>query len=124
MSLNEAIAIELTKHERAILRCGITEWGGPAHCGESMARAIGFTSVAALFDESERLVKAIDSELPLVRHDWARVLLSTEVVFASDVVGSGVDWSTTTGFSDEETIRSLRSIQRKLSRRLGNLSSS
>ena len=38
----------------------------------------------------------------------------TELVFASDLVGSGVDWATTTGFNDDETIRLLRSIQRKL----------
>lgn len=30
--------------------------------------------------------------------------------------GSGVDWPTTTGLTDEATIRTLRSIQRKLAK--------
>ncbi|MFD8782806.1 hypothetical protein [Kitasatospora sp. NPDC059599] len=46
--------------------------------------------------------------------DWARILLAAEIVFVSDLVGSGTEWSTTTGFADEATIRMLRSIQRKL----------
>jgi hypothetical protein len=32
----------------------------------------------------------------------------------SDVLGSGVEWSTTTGLSDALTIRRLRGIQRKV----------
>jgi hypothetical protein len=32
--------------------------------------------------------------------DWRRVLLSVEIVLASDVVGSGVDWRITAGKID------------------------
>ncbi|MFF7081759.1 hypothetical protein ACFZBM_32560 [Streptomyces lavendulae] len=39
-----------------------------------------------------------------------------EILFVSDLVSSGVEWPTTTGFSDESKIRVLRSIQRKLGR--------
>lgn len=60
------------------------------------------------------LAESIADERPLSRADWTRALLATEVVFASDVVGSGVDWSTTTDFSDIETIQALRLIQRNL----------
>ena len=83
--------------------------------------AIGFPSVQALFDETDRLVDALDSERPLSRLDWLRVLLATEVVFASDTLGSGTDWSITTGLSDDETTRLLRSVQRKLTGRVGGL---
>ncbi|MFD2091298.1 hypothetical protein [Blastococcus deserti] len=51
---------------------------------------------------------------PLTRRDWARALLATEIVFASNLVGSGLDWSSTTGLSDEETIALLRTLQRKI----------
>ncbi|MEU7874785.1 hypothetical protein [Dactylosporangium sp. NPDC049140] len=34
----------------------------------------------------------------------------------SDVVGSGLDWRFTSGFSDAETIEVLRGLQRKLPR--------
>ena len=43
-----------------------------------------------------------------------RSLLMTEVVFASDVVGSGMEWTITTGLTDQETIATLRGLQRKL----------
>jgi hypothetical protein len=48
---------------------------------------------------------------PLSRADWRRALLATEIVFASDVVGSGLDWSITTGLADEDTIGLLRAMQ-------------
>jgi hypothetical protein len=51
--------------------------------------------------------------MPLTQVDWARVLLATEIVFVSDLMGSGVEWPTTTGLSDESTIRT---IQRNLGR--------
>ena len=48
--------------------------------------------------------------------DWARTILATEIVFASNLLGSGCDWSITTGFSDAETLKSLREIQTKVPR--------
>lgn len=41
-------------------------------------------------------------------------LLATEIVFASDVIGAGLDWIHTTGLSDGESIALLRSVQRKV----------
>ena len=46
----------------------------------------------------------------------ARTLLAAEIVFVSDLVGSGVEWQTTTGITDEATLAVLRAIQRKLAR--------
>jgi hypothetical protein len=97
-----------------VLIGGVVEWGGPAHCTEEFAVAMGFTSVAGLFDSQDRLLAALRNAEPLTQIDWARALLLSEVVFASDVVGSGLDWSITVGLSDEETIRVLREIQRKI----------
>jgi hypothetical protein len=53
--------------------------------------------------------------------DWRRVLLSVEIVFASDVVGSGLDWRITSGISDEESVGLLRGLQRKLPRWRGSV---
>jgi hypothetical protein len=114
----DLIDVDLASSERRLLRYGITEWGGPAHCTEEMAVAIGFVSVRDLFDNRDRLVRAIGGGDPLTSRDWRRVLLSTEVVFASDVVGSGIDWRSTTGLSDEDTIVLLRSVQRKVLSRI------
>lgn len=41
-------------------------------------------------------------------------MLAIEIVFVSDVVGSGLDWRFTSGLSDAKTIEILRSLQRKL----------
>ena len=114
MPTDDHIRVRLTVEERRVLRCGITEWGGPAHCTEEFARAMGFDGVADLELHSPRLREAVEVGEPLTREDWRRVSLMTEVAFASDIVGSGVDWATTTGMSDEQTIRLLRCIQRKV----------
>jgi hypothetical protein len=111
---SELISVALSERERFLLRCGIVEWGGPARCTEEMAVALGFGSVQSLLDETDRLVRALDSGQPLSRLDWLRVLLATEVVFASNTLGSGTDWSTTTGLADDETIQLLRAVQRTL----------
>lgn len=104
----------LTDKEWVFLRCGLHEWEGPAHCTEEFARAMGFGNVEGLIEEGRRLRAHLGRHEPLSWPDWKRALLATEIVFASDVVGSGCDWQSTTGFSDEESIQLLRSIQRKL----------
>ncbi|WP_218000839.1 hypothetical protein [Nocardia testacea] len=72
-----------------------------------------------LHEQEQRLRSALTSNRPLSVADWRRTLVATEFAFASDVFGSGVEWPTTTGLSDEESIRILRRLQRKLNRALG-----
>lgn len=108
------IQFRLSGEERALLRAGLSEWGGPAHCTEELAVALGFDSVADLFATGDRIGDSILAGAPLNRTDWTRALLATEVVFASNVIGSGWDWQITTGFDDDRTLRMLRSLQRRL----------
>lgn len=110
----ELVDVDLTDDERAVLACGLSEWGGPATPTDEIARLLGFTDVRALRREGGRIARALRSDEGLTAADWRRAVASTELVFASDLVGSGVDWSATTGFDDAETIRLLRSIQCKL----------
>ena len=114
MDPRSLLEVELTDAERGLLQAGLAEWGGPALCTEELALAMGFSSVANLLEESGRLASALQARTQLSRLDWLRVLLATEVVFVSDVFGSGVEWATTTGFTDEESLRILRGIQRRL----------
>lgn len=51
---------------------------------------------------------------PLTAEDLRRALVATEMVFASDVHGAGTEGETVTGWTDEETVRVLRSMQRTL----------
>jgi hypothetical protein len=116
VTTDEIAVGDLTDEERYVLSRGLAEWGGPAHCTDALAAAMDFDNAAALLVEARRLRPLIRSGQPLSRRDWRRALIATEIVFASDVFGSGGDWSTTTGFSDEDTIRILRSLQRKIAR--------
>ncbi|WP_331733336.1 hypothetical protein OHU34_44170 (plasmid) [Streptomyces sp. NBC_00080] len=102
--------------EVKLLTRALLEWGGPAHCSDELAVGMGFASAQDLLDQCQRLRKALGENAPLGAGDWARTLLATEIVFVSDLAGSGVEWSTTTGYDDAATIRMLRVIQRKLAR--------
>lgn len=109
-----AIEIELDADERELLRQGVLQWMGPSRPTEELARAIGFESVQELIEASGRLHDAIRSSQPLEPLDWARVLLSTEINFASQLFGTGVHWRTVSGMEDAESVRLLRSVQYKL----------
>jgi hypothetical protein len=75
---------------------------------------MGFASVQDLLDSTDRLADAIAARDSLSAADWLRVLLATEIVFASNTVGSGHDRAVTSGLSDEESLAALRSAQLKL----------
>lgn len=114
MAETRVVQVDLTKDERRVLEVGLIEWGGPAACTNEMALAMGFKGVLDLFDDGQRLANSIRDDAPLSGRDWTRALLATEIVFASNVIGSGLDWRSTTGFDDVVTIGLLRSLQRKL----------
>ena len=106
--------IDLTPEERDLLARGLTEWSGPATASVEIANLLDLAHPPVFLDETQAIARRIRAGEPLEPADWRRALLATEIVFASDVVGSGVEWSTTTGISDEDAIRLLRSAQRKL----------
>ncbi|MFG2038826.1 hypothetical protein [Dactylosporangium sp. NPDC048998] len=116
MGPEERVAIDLTDDERHLLVRALAEWGGPAHSTDSLAVAMGFENTEDLLLEVRRIARSIRTNESLSRRDWRRALIATEFVFASDVFGSGYEWSTTTGLSDEATIRTLRELQHKLAR--------
>ena len=114
--MSELIAIDLTDEERSVLRAGLVEWGGPARVTQELAVGMGFRDQEDLFRQGNRIRIDLEAGRPLSPLDWARTVLATEIVFASNLVGSGRDWSLTTGISDVDTLRILREIQRKLPR--------
>ena len=108
------VSVALTREEKRLLAAGLNEWLGPAHPTEELARALGFDGLADLYAGTQAIRKALEADEALSPFDWARALAATEVVFASDVFGSGHDWPTTTGLSDVATIELLRGLQSKL----------
>ncbi|MFE4195600.1 hypothetical protein ACFRJ9_07030 [Paenarthrobacter sp. NPDC056912] len=114
MKAHDRVQFDLDEDEREVLRRGLMEWAGPAAPTEAMALAMGFGGVDDLFAEGERIAAFIHAGRSLTKADWRRALLATEIVFVSSTVGAGLDWSIVTGYQDDETIRILRAIQRKL----------
>jgi hypothetical protein len=110
------INVELRDDERQLLRAALLEWIGPARPTEPLVIAMGFTGLDSFSGDVMRLRSALERHDALSDRDWRRVLIAAEIGFASDVVGSGLDWPTTTGFSDTETIALLRAVQRKMPR--------
>lgn len=108
--------VTLDERERQFLRAAMLEWGGPANPTDTLAVALGFGSATSMSRETWALWKRIDSGEQLSAGDWRRVLLAAEVVFSSDVVGSGLDWPISSGFPDADSIAILRGLQRKLPR--------
>jgi hypothetical protein len=116
MTKKSAEQLLLTDEEVQLLRTGLMEWSGPARSTEEFAAAMGFTSAKDLPGQCRKIRSALGAGDAIEPMDWARTLVATEIAFASDVVGSGYEWSTTTGWSDEATVKTLRAIQRKLVR--------
>lgn len=110
----ELIDVDLTNVERAMLRWGLLDWGGPADPSEALAHAMGFMSIEDLHSTRHRLAQAVSDGARLTRRDWTRTLVATEIVWVSNVFGSGDDSRNTFGYSDGDAITILRSIQGKL----------
>lgn len=121
VTASEPIPVDLSDDERAVLRAGLLDWGGPATPTDALAVAMGFSNAAQLSAETRGLWQEIESTGALPAEKWRRALLAVEIVFVSDVVGSGLDWRFTSGFSDARTIEILRSLQRKLPRWRGSV---
>jgi hypothetical protein len=110
----DMVAIDLTEVERDFMCTALGEWGGSASFVPLPVSLVGADSWAAFDELTKRLRHAIKNAQPISGNDWARALFLSELSFGSDIVGAGVDFSTASGFTDEEAIRVLRSLQRKI----------
>jgi hypothetical protein len=114
MTATELIDIELTDDERDLLSHGLNEYGGPIRNQLVMARALGLPDQASFDTLVARLRKAIWRKEPLSKVDWARAVFLTEVSWASNLVGSGLDFRS--NFRDDEAPPLMRSVQWKIGR--------
>lgn len=112
--MNDALVVELQEDERAMLRWGLLDWGGPARPTDELVRVMGFDSIVDLHENARRIAESVWTGAALTRRDWTRALVATEFVWASDVFGSGLDSVYSFGYTDEEAVATLRSLQRKL----------
>jgi hypothetical protein len=121
MSNGSSEQVILDDGERRFLRAALLDWRGPARPTDELAAAMGFSSAEGLPGEAWALWKRIEAHETLTPEDWRRTLLAIEIGFASDVWGSGLDFRLTSGLTDEEAIKILRGLQRKLPRWRGSV---
>jgi hypothetical protein len=93
---------------------GLNEYFGAAKRGWSLLLPLmGLSTTDEFRALVNRLLEAIEDKKPLSDLDWARALLLTEICWASQLLGAGVDFAT--NVCDEKAAPLLRSIQRKVS---------
>jgi hypothetical protein len=110
----QGVRVDLADEELHMLVRGLTDWGAPAVATERLSVAMGFTSIEDLLEEGSRLAEALAAGQPLSVRDWTRALVATEIAFASDVFGTGSEWTVVQGGSDEQWIVVLRKLQAKV----------
>jgi hypothetical protein len=111
---SELVRLDLTDDERTLLLYGLIDWFGPGDGTESLAVAIGFTDLEDLSDQGERIAEAIYEGEAVSRRDWSRAMFAAEVCFASEVLGTGSEFTVIHAGTDAHWIGVLRALQRKI----------
>jgi hypothetical protein len=110
----DLVAIDLTDDERYLIGWALGHWGGCASDAPLPVRLVG----AANWDEfdalTDRLATAVKHGEALTDLDWARALFLTEISFGSDLIGAGVEFEMACRFADQDGLKLLRSLQRKI----------
>ena len=97
-----------------MLNAGLTDWFGPAHATDVVPQLFGYSDPKEMDSDHWRIAQAIRAGEPLSLRDWTRALLSTEIIFVSEVIGDGSDWDAIYGGPDEDWMRVLRGLQLKI----------
>lgn len=107
------VAVDLTERERRFIQQALQQWGWSASDAPFPFQVLGLSTWEEFGKLTVRLQRAVENGEPLTNLDWARVLFLTEITWASDLVGAGLDFATVTGFSDTEAVALLRGLQRR-----------
>jgi hypothetical protein len=108
------VAVELTDDERSFIRQSLRQWESSAAGQPFPFQVLGLSTWGEFGALTLRLEHAVTDHEALTDLDWARVLFLTEVTWASDLIGSGLDFDAVTSFSDVEALALLRGLQRKI----------
>jgi hypothetical protein len=94
-SAEEEYRVALDDRQREFLIHGVGEWGGSAAMTPAVASFLGVGGVEDVSIWAARVIEAISAGKPLARKDWRRVLLASELSFASEswAPGSSGVWS-------------------------------
>jgi hypothetical protein len=113
MSDDALVAIDLTDDERQFMATALAEWGGPARGQTLLLGVFGLSTADELIDMAWGLGRSIERADRLSDLDWARALLLTEISWASDLLGAGLNVNTRS--YDLVAVGLLRSVQYKVS---------
>jgi hypothetical protein len=113
--VSDLIAIALTEDERDFVQQTLEQWALSAASTPFPFQALGLSTWEEFGELTGRLERGVLVGEPLTDLDWARVLFLTEITWASNLVGSGLDFATVTRFSDTTAVGLLRGLQRKIS---------
>jgi hypothetical protein len=109
------VAIELTDDERDFIQQTLEQWALSAASTPFPFQVLGLSTWEEFGLLTGRLERAVVAGEPLTDLDWARTLFLTEITWASNLVGSGLDFATVSRFADTAAVALLRSLQRKIS---------
>jgi hypothetical protein len=109
------VAVELTEDERDFIQHTLEQWALSAASKPFPFQVLGLQTWEEFGNLTGRLQHAVTDGEPLTDLDWARVLFLTEITWASNIIGSGLDFAIVTRFSDTEAVGLLRGLQRKIS---------
>jgi hypothetical protein len=114
MTAPELVTIALTDDERQLVVLSLNEYFGAARKGwPLLIPLLGLSTPDEFRVLVHHLMDALEHKEPLPDLDWARALLLTEICWASDLLGAGIEFAT--NIRDEKATPLLRSIQRKIS---------
>src|SRR5262249_38465099 len=99
--------------EREFIQQALEQWALAAADAPFPFQVLGLSTWEEFGELTVRLERAVTNGEPLTNLDWARVLFLTEITWASDLVGAGLDFATVTGFSATEAVALLRGLQRR-----------
>jgi len=107
----DLVSLNLTDEERRMLFYGLVDWGGPARCTGAPAIALGFDGLEHLDREGRRIAQDIYEGRPVSLRERTRAMFSAEIIFASDVMGTGKEWGVIQGGDDANWLGILRALQ-------------
>jgi hypothetical protein len=112
-SSSDLVSVNLTEREREFIQQALEQWALSAADAPFPFQVLGLSTWEEFGELTVRLERAVTHGEPLTNLDWARVLFLTEITWASDLIGAGLDFATVTGFSDSEAVGLLRGLQRR-----------
>jgi hypothetical protein len=104
----------LTRAERELLRAGVMEWERPEGDRAEVAGLLGYGDRQELRSDVVRLADLLTSDRSVSRRDCRRLLLATELAFASETLGWARDWEADTGYTDHDAVTILRGVQERI----------